>query len=112
MRNGQVKRLAGVGVAPGAEATDREAPLDAHAPHVAGDPAGERFDAGDADAPLAECLPSHRTHHGFQSVRLTPGTTFRPAPLLEHDRQRARARVQCLVRGRCHVETTRSAQHS
>jgi hypothetical protein len=34
-----------IGVAPGAEATDREAPVDAHAPHVVGDSTSERFDA-------------------------------------------------------------------
>ena len=34
-----------ISVAPRTETTDREAPLDAHAPHVVGDPAGERLDA-------------------------------------------------------------------
>jgi hypothetical protein len=47
-----------IGVAPGTETTDREAPVDAHAPHVVGDPAGERFDASCVFIPPTECLPS------------------------------------------------------
>jgi hypothetical protein len=53
-----------IGVAAPAEATDREVPVDAHAPHlVDADPAGERFDASDVVTPLPERLPSHRPHH-------------------------------------------------
>jgi len=48
-----------IGVAPGAETTDREVPVDAHAPNVIGDSASERFDASDVFTPLPECLPSH-----------------------------------------------------
>jgi hypothetical protein len=49
-----------VGVAAPAEPTDRELPVDAHAPHlVDANSAGERFDTGDVVAPLIECLPSH-----------------------------------------------------
>src|SRR5215831_7109588 len=58
-------------VAPGTETTDREVPVDAHAPHVVGDSASERCDASDVDTPLLECLPPHWPPHGFQSVRLT-----------------------------------------
>ena len=47
-----------VSVAPGAETTDREVPVDAHAPHVVGDSANERFDASDVFTPLPERLPS------------------------------------------------------
>ena len=39
--------------------TDREVPVDAHAPHIVGDAASERFDAGYVFTPLPECLPSH-----------------------------------------------------
>ena len=38
---------------------DREAPVDAHAPHVVGDSTRERFDASDVVTPLLECFPSH-----------------------------------------------------
>ena len=48
-----------ISVAPGTETTDREVPVDAHAPHVVGDSASERFDASDVVTPLPECLPSH-----------------------------------------------------
>src|SRR5262249_47323252 len=58
-------------VAPGTETTDREAPVDAHAPHVVGDSTSERFDASDVVTPQLKCLPSHSSHHGFQSVRPT-----------------------------------------
>src|SRR5262249_15352308 len=51
-----------INVAPGAETTDREAPVDAHAPHVVGDSASEPFDASDVFTPLPECLPSHGPH--------------------------------------------------
>jgi hypothetical protein len=49
-----------IGVAPATETTNRESPVDAHAPHVVGDSAGERFDANDVVTPLLECIPSHR----------------------------------------------------
>jgi hypothetical protein len=48
-----------ISVAPGTETTDREAPVDAHAPHVVGDSASERLDASDVVTPLLERLPSH-----------------------------------------------------
>ena len=44
-----------ISVAPGTETTDREVPVDAHAPHVVGDSASERFDASDVVTPLLEC---------------------------------------------------------
>src|SRR5207249_11879231 len=51
-----------ISVAPRAETTDRMVPVDAHAPHVVGDSASERFDASDVITPLLECLPSHWPH--------------------------------------------------
>src|SRR5438552_17240662 len=51
-----------ISVAPGAETTDRKVPVDAHAPHVVGDPASERFDASDVITPPLACLPSHWPH--------------------------------------------------
>src|SRR5262249_49301646 len=51
-----------ISVAPGTETTDREVPVDAHAPHVVGDPASEWFDASYVFTPLPECLPSHWRH--------------------------------------------------
>src|SRR5262249_12087203 len=51
-----------ISVAPGTETTDREVPVDAHAPHLVGDSASERFDARDVFTPLPECLPSDRRH--------------------------------------------------
>ena len=51
-----------ISVAPGTETTDREVPVDAHAPHVVGDSASEWFDASHVFAPLPECLPSHWRH--------------------------------------------------
>jgi hypothetical protein len=51
-----------IGVAPSTETTDRAAPVDAHAPHVVGDSAGERFEASGVFTPLAECLPSRSRH--------------------------------------------------
>ena len=47
-----------IGVAPSTEASDREVPADAHAPHVVGAAAGERLDARCVFTPLPECLPS------------------------------------------------------
>jgi hypothetical protein len=47
-----------IGVASGAKATDSEAPVDAHAPHVVGDSAGKGFDASGIVTPLLECPPS------------------------------------------------------
>src|SRR5690242_4474951 len=40
-----------ISVAPGTETTDREVSVDAHAPHIIGDPASERFDASYVLAP-------------------------------------------------------------
>ena len=51
-----------IGVAPGTETTDREAPADAHAPHVVGDSPSERFDASCVFTPLPECFPSYWRH--------------------------------------------------
>jgi hypothetical protein len=48
-----------ISVAPGAETTDREAPVDAHSPHVIGHSTSERLDASDIVTPLLERLPSH-----------------------------------------------------
>jgi len=43
------------------ETTDREVPVDAHAPHlVDASSASERFDANEVVTPLLERLPSHR----------------------------------------------------
>src|SRR5204862_4738574 len=61
-----------IGVAPGAETTDREAPIDAHAPDVVGYPASERFDAGYVFAPLRECLPSHWRDLRWRHLRGAP----------------------------------------
>src|SRR5205807_10249755 len=47
---------------PGTETTDREVPVDTHAPHVIGDSASERFDASDVLTPPPECLPPHWPH--------------------------------------------------
>src|SRR6185436_780898 len=55
-----------ISVAPGTETTDREVPVDAHAPHVVGNSASEWFDASYVFTPLPECLPSHWRH--FQSL--------------------------------------------
>jgi hypothetical protein len=56
-----------ISVAALAETTDREVPVDAHAPHlVDANSASERFDANDVVTPLLECLTSHRPHlHGW-----------------------------------------------
>ncbi len=43
-----------VSVAPGTETSDREMPVDAHAPHVVGDSASARIDASDVVTPLLE----------------------------------------------------------
>jgi hypothetical protein len=51
-----------ISVAPGTETTDREVPVDAHAPHVVGDSASEWFDASYVFTPLPECFPSHWRH--------------------------------------------------
>jgi hypothetical protein len=48
-----------ISIAPGTETTNREVPVDAHAPHVVGDPASKRFDASDVVTPLPECFPPH-----------------------------------------------------
>jgi hypothetical protein len=48
-----------ISVAPDTATSDRELPVDAHAPHVVGHAASERFNAGDVITPLLECLPSH-----------------------------------------------------
>ncbi len=46
-----------ISVAPGTETTHREVSVDAHAPHVVGDSASERFDASDVFTPRPKCLP-------------------------------------------------------
>ena len=51
-----------ISVAPGTETSDREVPVDAHAPHVIGDSASKRFHATDVFTPPPECLPSHWPH--------------------------------------------------
>ena len=51
-----------ISVAPGTQTTDREVPVDAHAPHVVGAAASERLDASDVVTPLLECIPSLRQH--------------------------------------------------
>ena len=56
-----------ISVAPGTETTDREVPVDPHAPHVVGDSASEAFDASCPFTPLPECLPSHWPHHPLHS---------------------------------------------
>jgi len=43
-----------ISVAPGPETTNREVAVDAHAPHVVGDSASERFDASCVFTPLPE----------------------------------------------------------
>jgi hypothetical protein len=66
-----------ISVAPGTETTDREVPVDAHAPYVVGDSASERFDASDVFTPLAECLPSHRPHRTvLPNVARAPGAVL------------------------------------
>jgi hypothetical protein len=47
-----------IGVPSGAKATDSEAPVDAHAPHVVGDSASEGLDASDVVTPPLERPPS------------------------------------------------------
>jgi hypothetical protein len=51
-----------ISVTPGAETTDREAPVDSHTPHVVGDSASERFDTSDVVTPPPERLPPHWSH--------------------------------------------------
>jgi len=69
-------------------------PVDAHAPHVIGDAAGERFDASCVFTPLPECLPSHWRHLPScsqtwsifrRSVRGSPPENATNAMNLEHD---------------------------
>jgi hypothetical protein len=49
-----------ISVTPATEATDREMPVDAHAPHlIDANSASERFNTRNAVAPLLECIPSH-----------------------------------------------------
>jgi len=62
-----------ISVASGAKATDREVPVDAHAPHVVGDSASEGFDASDVVTPLLELgdksfeRPAFTRHASYQS---------------------------------------------
>src|SRR4051794_10809572 len=51
-----------ISVAPGTETTDREVPMDLHAPHVVGNSARKPLDASYVFAPLPECLPSYCRH--------------------------------------------------
>ncbi len=67
-----------ISVAPGAQTTDREVPVDAHAPHVVGDSASERFDASDVFPPLPECLPPHGRTLRFPNITVL-GTSARTA---------------------------------
>ena len=46
-----------VGVGPAAEATDRDLPVNANAPHVVGNSTRESFDANRVFAPVPECFP-------------------------------------------------------
>src|SRR5215470_8684519 len=68
-----------ISVAPGTETTDRQPPVDAHAPHVVGDSASEWFDASDVVTPLPKCRPSHwlvpprRVVSFLVKLPLTPG---------------------------------------
>src|SRR5262245_48180849 len=48
-----------ISIASDTETSDREVPVDAHAPHVVGYSARELFDASDILGPLFECFPSH-----------------------------------------------------
>jgi len=67
-----------ISVSPGTETTDREVPVDAHAPHVVGDSARERLDASDVFTPLPECLPSHRPHRtGAPNLARLPDTVMK-----------------------------------
>jgi hypothetical protein len=66
-----------ISVTPGAEATDRELPVDAHAPHVVGNSARERFYESDHVTPLPECLPSHWPHlRGVPNIARVRGTVL------------------------------------
>jgi hypothetical protein len=47
-----------ISVAPGTETTDRNAPVNTHAPYVVGDSASERFDASGVDTPMLEWIPT------------------------------------------------------
>jgi hypothetical protein len=75
-----------IGVASGPKATDSEAPVESHIPHVVGDSASEGFDASDVVTPLLECLPSrcHRRSrvafdvHSWRLIVLARG----PAPVV------------------------------
>jgi len=52
-----------ISIAALAETTDRDVPVNAHAPQlVDASSASERFAANGAVTPLLECLPSHRPH--------------------------------------------------
>jgi hypothetical protein len=60
-----------INVAALAETTDREVPVDTHAPHpVDASSASERFAANDVVTPLLECHPSHRPHLRRRRVAL------------------------------------------
>ena len=58
-RNSSVSHKRSFGVAALAEPTNREVPLDAHAPHVVTETGLEPLDASGVVTPLLECLPSH-----------------------------------------------------
>src|SRR4029453_9912195 len=72
-----------ISVAPGTETTDREVPVDAHAPHVIGDSASEPFDASEVFTPPPERLPSHWPHlRRVPNIARVQGTVMkRPRPL-------------------------------
>src|SRR6478609_8250642 len=67
-------------VAPFSQTTDRETPVDAHAPHIIGDSAGEWLDASYVFTPLPECLPSH-----WQHLRSVPHIARAKDVNCEHD---------------------------
>jgi hypothetical protein len=64
-----------IGVAPGTETTDREVPIDAHAPHLIGDSPGERLNARHVFTPPPESIPSHWPH-----LRRVPNIAGVPGP--------------------------------
>src|SRR5690606_18593785 len=59
-------------VAPDAATSDRELPVDAHAPYVVGHAACESLDANDVVTPLPERLPSHWPHPLLRQRTVTP----------------------------------------
>src|ERR1700722_7973196 len=58
-----------VSVAAGAEAGNRELPVDTDAPHLVDASASERFKPSDVVAPLLKRFPSHASHTPIEGVR-------------------------------------------